>query len=84
MLLRRLCGKFPVLSQRNCAYYDGYILIDANTSKIEETHCECLDYKNILEAFNNINVKSKFVLTGTPIENNLIQLWSIFDFIMPN
>jgi SNF2-related domain/SNF2 Helicase protein/Helicase conserved C-terminal domain len=25
----------------------------------------------------------KFVLTGTPIENNLTDLWSLFDFIMP-
>src|SRR5699024_3057700 len=24
-----------------------------------------------------------FALTGTPIENNLTELWSIFDFIMP-
>ena len=30
-----------------------------------------------------INAKCKFALTGTPIENNLIELWSIFDFIMP-
>ncbi len=26
---------------------------------------------------------SKFALTGTPIENNVIDLWSIFEFIMP-
>jgi SNF2 family DNA or RNA helicase len=25
----------------------------------------------------------RLVLTGTPIENNLIELWSIFDFILP-
>lgn len=31
----------------------------------------------------NINAGNKFVLTGTPMENNLIELWSIFDFIMP-
>ncbi|WP_159150894.1 DEAD/DEAH box helicase, partial [Clostridium neonatale] len=30
-----------------------------------------------------INSSIRFVLTGTPIENNLIELWSIFDFIMP-
>nr|WP_253287442.1 DEAD/DEAH box helicase [Clostridium bornimense] len=30
-----------------------------------------------------INSKNRFVLTGTPIENNLMELWSIFDFIMP-
>ena len=29
-----------------------------------------------------INAKVKFALTGTPIENSLIELWSIFDFIM--
>ncbi len=26
----------------------------------------------------------RFALTGTPIENSLSELWSIFDFIMPN
>lgn len=31
----------------------------------------------------NINAENRFVLTGTPIENNLIELWSIFDFLMP-
>jgi len=27
--------------------------------------------------------KHRFALTGTPMENNLSELWSIFDFIMP-
>ena len=26
---------------------------------------------------------TKYALTGTPIENSLAELWSIFDFIMP-
>ena len=30
------------------------------------------------KSVKNINAKSKFVLTGTPIENNLIELWSYF------
>ena len=30
-----------------------------------------------------INAEHKFALTGTPIENALMELWSIFDFIMP-
>lgn len=34
-------------------------------------------------AVKNIKSKAKFALTGTPIENNLVELWSIFDFIMP-
>ncbi|WP_322875002.1 DEAD/DEAH box helicase [Clostridium perfringens] len=31
----------------------------------------------------NIKSRCNIALTGTPIENNLIELWSIFDFVMP-
>ena len=31
-----------------------------------------------------INSEVRFVLTGTPIENNVVDLWSLFDFLMPN
>lgn len=30
----------------------------------------------------NVNAKIRFALTGTPIENSLTELWSIFDFVM--
>lgn len=30
-----------------------------------------------------VKAKAYFALTGTPIENSLTELWSIFDFIMP-
>ncbi len=37
----------------------------------------------ISKAVKGINADVKFALTGTPVENNLAELWSIFDFIMP-
>ncbi len=37
----------------------------------------------ITKTVKSINSKVKFALTGTPIENNLTELWSIFDFVMP-
>ena len=37
----------------------------------------------ITKAVKKVNAKVKFALTGTPIENNLMELWSIFDFVMP-
>ena len=35
------------------------------------------------KAIKEIRAISRFALTGTPIENSLSELWSIFDFIMP-
>lgn len=36
------------------------------------------------KVIKEVKAKVRFALTGTPIENNLTELWSIFDFIMPN
>ena len=37
----------------------------------------------ITKAIKTINADVRFALSGTPVENNLTELWSIFDFIMP-
>ncbi|MBU3180917.1 DEAD/DEAH box helicase [Clostridium psychrophilum] len=50
-----------------------------------------LDEAQFIKNFNSLSAHSvkkihaqcKFALTGTPIENSLTELWSIFDFIMP-
>jgi superfamily II DNA or RNA helicase len=34
-------------------------------------------------AIKTINGQHKLALTGTPIQNNLEELWSLFDFVMP-
>lgn len=40
-------------------------------------------YSQNSEAVKQVKASVRFALTGTPIENNLLELWSIFDFIMP-
>ena len=35
------------------------------------------------KAVRSIHARHRFALTGTPIENRLSELWSIFDFLMP-
>ena len=35
------------------------------------------------KTIKEIKSETRFALTGTPIENSLSELWSIFDFIMP-
>ncbi len=37
----------------------------------------------LTKAVKSITSQTKIALTGTPIENSIIELWSIFDFIMP-
>jgi len=49
---------------------------------------EAQNIKNYLaqntKVIKELKAKVRFALTGTPIENNLLELWSIFDFIMPD
>lgn len=59
--------------------------------KINFNYCiidEAQNIKNpnsiITKAIKNINANVRFALTGTPLENNLMELWSIFDFVMPS
>ena len=35
------------------------------------------------QAVKKISARVRFALTGTPIENRLSELWSIFDYLMP-
>lgn len=35
------------------------------------------------KAIKEIEAETRYALTGTPIENSLSELWSIFDYIMP-
>ena len=71
--------------------YD-YIRRDAELYEDKEFEYVILDeaqYIKNQKTQNAISVKKlkarhKLALTGTPIENSLAELWSIFDFLMPN
>ena len=64
---------------------------DIGNYKNQQFACEVLDegqyIKNpkaaVSKSVKIINADHRFVLTGTPIENRLSELWSIFDFLMP-
>lgn len=38
----------------------------------------------LTKAVKKISAEKRFAMTGTPVENKLEELWSIFDFIMPS
>ncbi|MVX65081.1 ATP-dependent helicase [Clostridium chromiireducens] len=55
--------------------FDYCILDEAQNIKNQSS----LSAKSVKE----IKARNRFALTGTPIENSLMELWSIFDFVMP-
>lgn len=68
------------LLKRDIDYYKDfefkYIIAD------EAQYIKNNNTKNA-KALKQLNGKTRFALTGTPIENSLAEIWSIFDFCMP-
>jgi len=65
---------------------------DINLYQKFRFHTVFIDEAQYIKNADSLNAKSvklldaehKFALTGTPVENSLSELWSIFDFIMPD
>jgi hypothetical protein len=36
-----------------------------------------------MQAAKRVQAQHRLVLSGTPIQNNILELWSLFDFLMP-
>ena len=49
----------------------------------EAQHIKNRDTKNA-RAVKAVNARRRLALTGTPIENSVMDVWSIFDFLMPD
>jgi non-specific serine/threonine protein kinase len=55
--------------------------IDFNYAVLDEAQLVKNPYSKIRKAVCQLTSKHRLVLTGTPVENNLSELWSIFSFI---
>lgn len=60
-----------------------YNNLNFNTMVIDEAQNIKNNMAGITKVVKKINAETKFALTGTPLENSILELWSIFDFIMP-
>ena len=94
-----VCNGSPEERKNNIINYKNHDVIITTYNLLRrdlEHYTMSFDYCIIDEAqniknSNSLNAKSvkkiksrvRFALTGTPIENSLMELWSIFDFIMP-
>lgn len=60
-----------------------YENLSFNTMIIDEAQNIKNNHAGITKVVKSIKAETKFALTGTPLENSILELWSIFDFIMP-
>ena len=68
------------LLKRDAAEYEG---IEFEYEVIDEAQYIKNHTTAAAKAVKLIHSRSRFALTGTPIENRLSELWSIFDYLMP-
>ena len=62
---------------------DEYENMDFELCIVDEAQ-NIKNYQAIMtKEIKKIKAKCKIALTGTPLENNITELWSIFDYIMP-
>lgn len=82
-----------ILAQEASVYLTSYPLIRRDISSYVKIHFHTvfLDEAQFIKNPDSQNAKAvkklvstnRFAMTGTPIENSLMELWSIFDFLMP-
>lgn len=62
---------------------ESYQQMHFNTCIIDEAQAIKNVTTEMSRSVKQIQADTKFALTGTPIENSVLELWSIFDFILP-
>ncbi|KAE8774300.1 Lymphoid-specific helicase [Hordeum vulgare] len=78
---------FPIIiTSFEMAMYDArllanyqwkYVVVDEG-HRLKNTNCK------LLRELKRIPMENKLLLTGTPLQNNLAELWSLLNFILPD
>ena len=62
---------------------EQYAALEFDTVILDEAQHIKNRFSQNAQAVKSLEAERRFVLTGTPMENSLYDLWSIFDFLMP-
>lgn len=68
-IVRNDISFFSSITWNYCVLDEGHIIKNGKTK--------------LSKAIKSINANHRLILTGTPIQNNVLELWSLFDFLMP-
>ncbi|KAJ2081619.1 TATA-binding protein-associated factor mot1 [Coemansia sp. RSA 988] len=50
---------------------------------LDEGHCIRNARTKLTQAVKRLHARRRLILSGTPVQNNVLELWSLFDFLMP-
>jgi TATA-binding protein-associated factor len=73
MNYEKVSGSAEMLS--NCEFF--FLVLD-EAHKIKNAKAK------LTQAIKKLTAERKLVLSGTPLQNRVSELWSLFDFIMPD
>ncbi|KAI0919569.1 hypothetical protein AcW1_003212 [Taiwanofungus camphoratus] len=58
-------------------YYWGFIVVDEG-HRLKNMDCK------LMREIKRLNAAARIVLTGTPLHNNLAELWALLNFVLPD
>ncbi|KAI0226362.1 hypothetical protein LSAT2_023051 [Lamellibrachia satsuma] len=62
---------------------DFFSTIKWNYCILDEGHIIKNSKTKLSRAVKQLNCRHRLILSGTPIQNNVLELWSLFDFLLP-
>jgi TATA-binding protein-associated factor len=68
-VVRNDIASLESMSWLYCILDEGHVIKNAKTKLTKSVKC--------------IRAQHRLILSGTPIQNNVLELWSLFDFLMP-
>jgi TATA-binding protein-associated factor len=74
-----------VITSYNVCLHDNDVLapINWNYCVLDEGHLIKNPKTKMTQSVKKMLSNHRLILTGTPIQNNVVELWSLFDFLMP-
>ncbi|CAA0822877.1 ATP-dependent DNA helicase DDM1 [Striga hermonthica] len=85
---RTIGPKFPIVitsyevamidARRQFKHYSWKYLVVDEGHRLKNSNCK------LVKELKYLSVENKLLLTGTPLQNNLAELWSLLNFILPD
>jgi SNF2 family DNA or RNA helicase len=84
-LLKKLAGAEIVITSYDVLRSDSdhFSALQWNYCVLDEGHLIKNPKTKLSAAVKGLKAKRRLLLSGTPIQNNLLELWALFDFLLP-